>query len=191
MKKLIFALLAALVLSGCGSENPVGIPDPENSGADSPQERVGSVRFDLDSIPKEAEYFTVCRHRDSGSMYIKSDALLQTYPFEELENYCYYIPRGDEPEIVESAEEGDAFVVDDNGLRLVVFGGGEYDLPFDEYKNRDEYDGVFLKIIRDGTGGSISGVIESAVDSDGGRYKQIFYSTAERKIMWESEYDLG
>ncbi len=142
MKKLITALLlAALVLSGCvKEENPTendvdtteSTPETETTPAETEPETEAApdpgspVKFSLDEIPKGEVYFTVCRHIRGGNLYIKTDALLAEYSPDKLENYCYYIPYGDSPEILETAEGGGAFVVDDNGLRVVVIDGGVF-----------------------------------------------------------------
>ncbi len=200
MKKLILALLTAvLFLTGCSTDDnptenvsetpPMTETDPAET-APKAEEKMpdpdSPVKFNLESIPKDAVYFTVCRHKRSGDFFIKSDALLEEYSAEILENCFYYIPRGDAPEILETAEGGGAFVVDDNGLRLVVIDGGEYDLPFEEYKNRDEYDDIFFRITCDEAGGGISGVIEYASTSELA-YNKYFYSTFAEKSQFRRE----
>ncbi len=131
MKKLITALFAAallLILPGCGTdENPAGDEKSPPMVENSP------IQYSPDDIPDGAEYLTICRTKSGGTYKIKSDENTQRFYSDELEDACYYISRGENPELLTGTSEGE-LVFDDNGLLLVYSDGRTAELPFDSEK---------------------------------------------------------
>ncbi len=195
MKKLIFALLAAaLVLSGCVKEEktaesvtkseataPVSETEPEETAAESAESFAYSgspLVFEPDSIPDGAEYLTVLRHKENKFRYeIRSDEMP-----DEMEPFCFYIPRGSKPEIEAGSYYGDALVINDMGMRLAFADGRDaVDLPF----THDDKGSLFF--VHDEISGELTAVVQEGVLDEDGVCKSYYYSIAKGRITCETE----